>query len=76
MSELSPFNISVAVLGALPFRGPLSKLLFLSMVLSIIVIPTRLSKGDMRRGPRRAVFSYLIACVGYYIALRFVIPRV
>lgn len=76
MSELSFVNVSVFMLGALPFRGPLSKLLFLSMVLAIIVIPTRLSKGDMRRGPRRAVFAYLIACIGYYLVLRFIIPRV
>ncbi len=51
----------------------MKKLLFLSMIILTIVIPTRMSKGN--KGPQRAVFVYLIACFGYYIALRFVIPR-
>jgi hypothetical protein len=67
---------AVGVIAAIPFRDPIGKLLFLSMMISIVVIPTRLSKGDMRRGPRRAVFVYLIACVTYYGLLRVVIPRV
>jgi hypothetical protein len=67
---------AVGVIAAIPFRDPIGKLLFLSMMISIVVIPTRLSKGDMRKGPRRAVFVYLIASVTYYGLLRLVIPRV
>ncbi len=52
------------------------KLLFLSLMIAIIVLPTRLSKGDVRKGPRRVVSLYLFACVAYYATLRFVIPRV
>ncbi len=74
---LSPLlSPAVFVVAAIPFRDPIGKFLFLSMMISIVVIPTRLSKGDMRRGPRRAVFVYLIACVAYYGLLRVVIPRV
>jgi hypothetical protein len=51
----------------------MKKLLFLSMIIATIVIPTRMSKT--KKGPQRAVFMYFIACFGYYIALRFVIPR-
>jgi hypothetical protein len=50
------------------------KILYLSMILSIIIIPTRLSKSS--RGPQRSVYLYIVACCGYYLALRFVIPRI
>ncbi len=52
------------------------KFLFLSLMIAIVVLPTRLSKGRAAHGPRRAVSFYLIACVVYYGCLRFVIPRV
>jgi hypothetical protein len=55
------------------FRIHMQKLLFLSMIISTIVIPTRMSKS--KAGPQKAVYVYLIACFGYYFALRFIIPR-
>lgn len=54
----------------------ISKVLLLSLMISIIVIPTRLSKGEVRGGPRRIMSYYLFVCVAYYGALRFVVPRV
>jgi uncharacterized membrane protein len=64
------------ILAASGLRDLIGKFLFLSMIIAIIVLPTRLSKGDVRRGPRRAVFTYLIMCGFYYGALRVIIPRV
>jgi hypothetical protein len=64
------------ILAASGFRDLIGKFMFLSMIIAIIVLPTRLSKGDVRRGPRRAVFAYLLMCVCYYGALRVIIPRV
>jgi hypothetical protein len=64
------------LLAANGLRDLIGKFMFLSMIIAIIVLPTRLSKGDVRRGPRRAVFNYLIMCVLYYGALRVIIPRV
>ena len=52
----------------------MKKILFLSMILSMIIIPTRLSKSS--RGPQRSVYLYMVACCGYYLALRFIIPRI
>lgn len=52
----------------------MKKILFLSMILSMIIIPTRMSKSS--RGPQRSVYLYMLACCGYYLALRFVIPRI
>jgi hypothetical protein len=52
----------------------MKKILYLSMILSIIIIPTRLSKSS--RGPQRPVYLYMVACCGYYVALRFIIPRI
>ncbi len=52
----------------------MKKILFLSMILSIVIIPTRLSRSS--RGPQRSVYLYMVACVAYYLALRFVIPRI
>lgn len=76
MPALAPHLAPTGLLAAIPFRDPIGKFLFLSMLISIIVIPTRLSKGDMRSGPRRAVSVYLIACFTYYVLLRLVLPRV
>jgi hypothetical protein len=52
----------------------MSKLLLLSFIIGMVVIPTRLSKGT--RGPQHAVFLYLVLAAGYYFILRFVIARV
>jgi hypothetical protein len=52
----------------------MKKILFLSMILAMIIIPTRMSKNS--RGPQRSVYLYMVACCGYYVALRFVIPRI
>lgn len=52
----------------------MSQLLYLSFIIGLIVLPTRLSKGT--RGPQTAVFFYLVMCAGYYFMLRFVIARV
>ncbi len=50
-----------------------SKLLFLSLIIAIVVIPTRLSKGAF--SARRVVRAYLIAAVAYGVALLYVIPK-
>jgi hypothetical protein len=50
-----------------------SKLLLLSLILSIVVIPTRLSKGSF--SPRRVVRAYVIAAVLYGLALLYVVPK-
>jgi hypothetical protein len=50
-----------------------SKLLFLSLIIAIVVIPTRMSKGGM--SPRPVVRAYLLAAVAYGIGLLYVIPR-
>jgi hypothetical protein len=63
-------------LAASGFRDLIGKFMYLSLIIAIIVLPTRLSKGEVRRGPRRAVFAYLIMCGVYYVSLRVVIPRV
>lgn len=52
----------------------MSKLLFLSLLIAIVVIPTRLSKGPF--SARRVVRAYLIAAVAYGFALLYIIPRV
>lgn len=51
----------------------MSKLLFLSLIIAIVVIPTRLSKGAF--SARRIVRAYLLAAFGYGFALLYVIPR-
>ena len=51
-----------------------SKLVFLSLIIAIVVIPTRLSKGAF--SARRVVRAYLLAAVAYGFALLYVIPRV
>lgn len=51
-----------------------SKLLFLSLIIAIVVIPTRLSKGAF--SARRVVRAYFLAAVAYGFALLYVIPRV
>ncbi len=52
----------------------MKKILFLSMILAMVIIPTRMSKSS--RGPQRSVYLYMVACCGYYVALRFIIPRI
>lgn len=52
----------------------MSKLLFLSLIIAIVVIPTRLSKGSF--SARRAVRAYVVAAVAYGFTLLYVIPRV
>lgn len=52
----------------------MSKLLFLSLIIGIVVIPTRLSKGSF--SARRAVRAYVVAAIAYGFALLYVIPRV
>jgi hypothetical protein len=51
-----------------------SKLLLLSLIISIVVIPTRLSKGSF--SPRRVVRAYLVAAGLYGFALLYVIPKI
>ena len=53
----------------------MAKIAYLSMIIAIIVIPVRMSRRSTERGPRRAVSLYVIACVGYYFGLAYVIPR-
>ncbi len=52
----------------------MSKLIFLSLIIAIVVIPTRLSKGAF--SARRVVRTYLLAAVAYGFALLYVIPRI
>ena len=52
----------------------MSKVIFLSLIIAIVVIPTRLSKGAF--SARRVVRAYLFAAVAYGLALLYVIPRV
>ena len=52
----------------------MKKILFLSMILAIIIIPTRLSRNS--RGPQRAVYIYMVFCACYYVGLRFILPRI
>jgi hypothetical protein len=66
----------VPILAASGVKSIIGKFLYLSMIIAIVVIPTRLSKGDVRKGPRRAVFAYLIVAFGFYFSLRFVLPRI
>lgn len=54
----------------------MAKLGFLSMIIAIIFIPTRLSKGGFEKGPQRAVMAYLVYCGIYYGLLRVVLPRI
>ena len=53
----------------------MAKLAYLSMIITMVVLPTRLGRIDETRGPGRTVSLYVVACAGYYIGLRFVIPR-
>ena len=53
----------------------MAKLAYLSMIVTMVVLPTRLGRIDESRGPRRTVSLYIVACFGYYVALLFVIPR-
>jgi hypothetical protein len=50
-----------------------SKLLLLSLIISIVVIPTRLSKGSF--SPRRVVRAYVVAGLLYGFALLYIVPR-
>lgn len=52
----------------------MSKLAYLSMMIAMVVIPVRMSRGSSR-SPSRAVSVYVLACLGYYFGLFFVIPR-
>ncbi len=52
----------------------MSKLAYLSMIIVIVALPTRLGRRS-GRSPRRLVPLYAVACVGYYLGLVFVIPR-
>ena len=52
----------------------MAKIAYLSMIIAIIVIPVRMSRRTIER-PRRAVSVYVVACVGYYFGLAYVIPR-
>lgn len=65
-----------SLLAASAFRDLFGQFLFLSMIITSIVVPVRASRHDRKSGPKRAVRVYLIACVGYYFALRFVLPRI
>ena len=51
----------------------MSKLVLLSLIISIVVIPTRLSKGSF--SPRRVVRAYVIAAGLYGLALLYIVPR-
>ena len=53
----------------------MAKIAYLSMIIVIIVLPVRMSRRSTERGPRRAVSLYVIACLGYYFGLAYVIPR-
>ena len=53
----------------------MAKITYLSMIIAIIVLPVRLSRRSTERGPRRAVSLYVLACVGYYFGLAYVIPK-
>ena len=53
----------------------MAKLAYLSMMITMVVLPTRLGRIDESRGPRRTVSLYVVACFGYYFGLMFVIPR-
>ena len=52
----------------------MSKLLFLSLIIAIVVIPTRLSKGSF--SARRTVRAYVFAAIAYGFALQYIIPKV
>lgn len=52
----------------------MSKLLFLSLIIGIVVIPTRLSKGNF--SARNVVRTYVAAAIFYGFALQYIIPRV
>lgn len=54
----------------------MSKLAYLSMIITMVVLPTRLGRIDGSRGPRRTLSLYAVACFGYYVGLMFVIPRI
>lgn len=55
---------------------PMKNILFLSLIMVIIVVPTRLAGHSKAKGPQRTVFFYLTYCFVYYFLLRFVIGRV
>ena len=54
----------------------MTNVLFLSLIMVMIVVPTRLAGRRDTRGPQRTVFLYLVYCVVYYGLLRVVIPKV
>lgn len=56
-------------------ENTVSKIVYLSMVVAIVVVPTRLSKGDTTRGPKRPVTIFISGCFLYYVFLRFVVAR-
>ena len=52
----------------------MAKLLFLSLIIGIVVIPTRLSKGSF--SPKRVVRVYVMAALAYGFSLLYIMPRV
>lgn len=61
------------MLGTVDNGAQVSKLVFLSLIIGIVVIPTRLSKGAF--SAKRVVRAYLFAAVAYGFALLYVMPR-
>jgi hypothetical protein len=55
-------------------RDRVAKLLFLSLIIGIVVIPTRLSKGTF--SPKRVVRAYVFAAIAYGFSLLYIMPRV
>lgn len=53
----------------------MKNLLFLSLIIVMIVVPTRMAGHPDTRGPQRTVSFYLGFCAVYYLLLRFVVPR-
>jgi hypothetical protein len=54
----------------------MKNMLFLSLIMVMIVVPTRLAGRADSKGPQRTVSMYLLYCVVYYVLLRAVIPKV
>ena len=54
----------------------MKNLLFLSLIVVMIAVPTRMAGRPTTRGPQRTVSFYLGFCAVYYLLLRFVVQRV
>ncbi len=54
----------------------MKNVLFLSLIIVMVAVPTRMAGRPNTKGPQRTVFFYLGYCAIYYFLLRFVVARV